>query len=99
MVGPSQMSAESDAFIRQLGLRTTNDIINDMNRDFEEARAEKEAEKEARQREVARQYSEARWARAVEARRNMQQGLREQACPSPSSPVSCVLAEVLETSK
>jgi hypothetical protein len=95
MVGPSQMSAESDAFIRQLGLRTTNDIINDMNRDFEEARAEKEA----RRREGTRQDSAAWRARAVEARRNMQQGLREQARPSPSSPVSCVLAEALETSK
>src|SRR5947207_14661291 len=97
MVGPSQMSAESDAFIRQLGLRTTNDIINDMNRDFEEARAEMQAEKEAMRREVVRQHSEAWRARAVEARRNMLQGLREQACRSLSLPISCVVVELHES--
>jgi len=68
-----------------------------MNKDFEEARAEKEAEK-TRRREAVRQHTAAWKARGVEKRRNMEQGLREQAGPFTASTVGCVLAEAFETS-
>ena len=92
----SKPSREAGDLIRQLGLRTTNDIFEDMNREFEEARPEDEA----RRREAQRQRMAAgRAARNVEAMRNMEQGIREQAGPSTAAPVSFVLAEDPETSK
>ena len=81
----SKPSREAGDLIRQLGLRTTNDIFEDMNREFEEARAENDA----RRREAQRQRMAAgRAARNVEAMRNMEQGIREQAGPSTAPPVS-----------
>ena len=48
--------AEPDAFLRQLGLRTVvKDIMDDMNREFEEARTEKVASRQERRRKVMRQ--------------------------------------------
>ena len=100
----SKPSREAGVLIRQLGLRTTNDIIDDMNREFEEAREENEARRHERrhekQREAQRRREEAaRAARGVEAMRNMQEDIQEQAGPSTAPPVSCVLAEEPETSK
>ena len=96
----SKPSREAGDLIRQLGLRTTNDIFEDMNREFEEARAENEARRHERRREAERQRVQAgRAARGVEAMRNMQQDIQEQAGPSTAAPVSFVLAEDPETSK
>ena len=43
MAALSKLSREAGDLVRQLGLRTTNDIIDDMNREFQEAREENEA--------------------------------------------------------
>ena len=100
----SKPSREAGDLIRQLGLRTTNDIIDDMNREFQEAREENEARRhvsrQERRREAERRRKEgARAARRVEAMRNMQEDIQEQAGPSTAPPVSFVLAEEPETSK
>ena len=100
----SKPSREAGDFIRQLGLRTIHDIFEDMNREFEEAREENEARRHERrhekQREAQRQCMAAgRAARTVEAMRNMEQRMREQAGPSTAAPVSFLLAEEQKTSK
>ena len=85
----SKPSREAGDLIRQLGLRSTNDIFEDMNREFEEARPEDEARRYERRCEAQRQRRAAeRAARAVEAMRSMEQGIQEQAGPSTASPVS-----------
>jgi len=87
MVAPSKMAVEPDAFIRHLGLRTVNDIMDDMNREFEEARTEKLASRQGRRREAERQRKAARRAaRAVETG------------PVTAPQVSCLL-EVAEKAK
>ena len=82
----SKPSREAGDLIRQLGLRTVNDIFEDMNREFEEARAENEARRHERRREAERQR--VRPGRGVAAMRNMQQDIQEQAGPSTAPPVS-----------
>ena len=92
----SKPSREAGDLIRQLGLRTTNDIFEDMNREFEEARAEK---RERRLESDRQRKATAKAARTAEGMRNMQQGIQEQAGPSTAPSVSCVPAEEPETSK
>ena len=52
MVGPSKMSP--DPFCRYLGVRTMEEVFDDMNKEFEGARAENEARRRERRRDSER---------------------------------------------